>query len=294
MTAKKIADVDESPAGKYTAANKEAADRGDLDVSQISGVLSNDPDPPAGVKLSEVRDFAIAALEPHLSNDLFGDLPDKERAALKEDIERRGVLVPIIATADGKILSGHRRVEICKELGKAFVPVRFVEGDLTPAQEREFLVKDNVLRRQLTAAEKKELIKKLYGDEIDKDRRGGDRKSDDAKIKSSNEDLIGQAGALQDRIERETGISAGTSGRILAEIRKERKNAPLAPAAEVKAPNPIKAVRYHLDKIVKLVDGADRATVDAAIIEIVGTLDRFGIDGRYSNLANQIVSKMRE
>lgn len=291
MTTKKKTDVAGSWAGKYTTANKEAADRGDLDVSQIDGVLSKDAEPPAGVKLTAVRDFAIAALDPHPSNVLFADLPAKERAALKEDIEKRGVLVPIIATADGKILSGHRRVEICKELGKAFVPVRFVEGDLTPAQEREFLVKDNLLRRHLTADEKKELIQKLYGDEIDKDRRGGDRKSEDAKIKSSNEDLIGQTMALQDRVEREIGIKSGTAARMIADIRKERKS---APAAEVKAPDPIKAVRSHLDKIVKLVDGADRATVDAAIIEIVGTLDRFGIDGRYSDLANRIISNMRE
>ncbi len=289
MTKKKM-DIAQTAAGKYAAANKEAADRGELDASEINGVLSADPAPPAGVKLEPVRDFAIAALTPHKSNVLFAELPAKERAALKEDIQTRGVLVPVIATADGVILSGHRRVEICKELGKAFIPVQIVVGDLTPAQEREFLIKDNLLRRHLSADEKKALIVELYGEEIDKDRRGGDRKSDVAKIKSSNEDLISIDGALQDRIERETGITAGTAARIIADVRKERKGAAPKPTP---AADPLKAVRSHLDKIVQLLDDADRATIDAAVVEIVQTLDRFGIDGRYSGLAKEIIQNIR-
>ena len=142
----------------------------------------------------------------------------------------------------------------------------------------------------MAADEKKALIVKLYGEEIDKDRSGGDRKSDGEKIKSSNEDLIGSSGALQDRIERETGISAGTAGRILAAIRKERKGETPEPTPTA---DPLKAVRSHLDKIVNLLDGADRATLDAAIVEIVETLDRFGIDGRYSELAKEIIQNVR-
>ena len=291
MTRKKTdTPIAETAAGKYTTANKEAADRGELDASELNGVLSKDPDPPAGVKLEPVRDVAIAALTPHKSNVLFADLPAKERAALKEDIRTRGVLVPVIATADGVILSGHRRVDICKELKKGFVPVCFVVGDLTPAQEREFLIKDNLLRRHLTADEKEKLIVELYGEEIDKDRRGGDRKSGGGKIKSSNEDLIGSSGALQDRIERETGIKAGTAARIIADVRKKRKGETPKPTTTA---DPLKAVRSHLEKIVKLLDGADRVTIDAAIVEIVETLDRFGIDGRYSELAKEIIQNVR-
>jgi hypothetical protein len=289
MTKKKM-DIAQTAAGKYTAANKEAADRGELDASELNGVLSKDPDPPAGVKLEPVRDVAIAALTPHKANVLFAELPAKEREALKADIKERGVLVPVIATADGVILSGHRRVEICKELGKGFVPVCFVVGDLTSAQEREFLIKDNLLRRHLGTTEKKALIVELYGEEIDKDHRGGDRKSAAAKIKSEN--FTFDSESLPERIERDTGgaIKRDSAKRTIAEIRKERKGETPKPTP---AADPLKAVRSHLEKIVKLLDGADRVTIDAAIVEIVETLDRFGIDGRYSELAKEIIQNVR-
>lgn len=290
--AKKKFNIAETATGKSISEKIEAIDRGGLDNSKLSGVILEDRKPPAGVELEPVRAFAVSGLTPHpLNAEFFRELPPDERAALKADIEARGVLVPVIATAAGVILSGHRRADITRELGRAFIPVQFVKGELTAAQEREFLIKDNLLRRQLSADEKKALIVRLYGEEIDQDRRGGDRKSAAAKIKNSNEILIGGAEPLPAKIEKETGIKKGTAGRIVAEIRKDRKGA--AEPAELPAADPLKAVRSHLGKIVRILDGADQKTIDAAIIEIVQILDHIGIDGRYSNQAKEILQNMR-
>lgn len=294
--AKKKDKAADSPIIQGMAAAVETSRRGETDLSKFDGVLSQDAKPPAGVELEPVRDFALAALTPHpLNVRFFRELPPDEREALKKDIEARGVLVPVIATADGVILSGHRRVIIAGELGRAFVPVQLIKGELTPAQEREFLIKDNLLRRHLTAAEKEALIIELYGREMDQDHRGGDRKSEAAKIKNSNESLIGQTEPLTVRIEQETGIPAGTAGRIRAKYRKERQDAAPEPAADKPTPAPdrLKAIRAHLGKIVKLLDGADQQTIDAAIIEVVGILDEIAIDPRYSGEVKTIIEKMR-
>ena len=49
---------------------------------------------------------------------LLPDLRPDEYAALKADIARRGVLVPIEVDADtGEVLDGHHRLRIARELG---------------------------------------------------------------------------------------------------------------------------------------------------------------------------------
>jgi len=294
MAKKKLIPIKDTPVGKELAANFEAAERGELDNSKLNGVILEDAKPPAGVELEPVRMFAIAALIPHpLNVQFFRELPPDERQALKNDIEARGVLVPVIATAAGVILSGHRRAVITRELGRAFIPVQFIRGELTPAQEREFLIKDNLLRRHLGPDEKKALIVALYGDEIAQDGRGGDRKSAAAKIKSANFTFDSKTETIPQRIERETGgaIKRDSAKRTIAEIRKERKGEHAQAATP--AADPLKAVKAHLAKIVKLLDSADRRTVDAAILEILGTLDNFGIDPRYSGLVQEIKKNMK-
>ena len=282
-----------SPMIKDLAAKVEASRRGESDISKLSGVIIEDQPAPQGVKLAAVTMYAVKDLQdPPLNDQFFQELPPDELKALRDDIAERGVLVPIIATAEGVILSGHRRARITRELGRTFVPVQFIEGKLTKAQEREFLIKDNLLRRHLGPAEKKALIVALYGDEIDKDRRGGDRKSAAAKIKSEDFTFDPDTETLPERIERETGgaIKQDSAKRTVAEIRKERKGEAPKPT---QAPDPVKYVRASMGKIVRLLDGADQRTIDAAIIEIIETLDRIGIDRRYSPQAEQIIANMR-
>lgn len=177
-----------------------------------------------GLELSAIAWLDPAELRAHPLNEQYfrTETPDYFQR-LKEDIGTRGILVPLIARLDGTLLAGHNRLKVALEIGLAPVPVQRLLTELSSGEEEAFLIKDNLLRRQLSAAEKKELITRLYGSEILKDRRGGDRKSERAKIKSSTEPLIREEEPIARRIERETGIKAGTAKRLVSEIRREQK-----------------------------------------------------------------------
>ncbi len=53
------------------------------------------------------------------------DSEDPEIVALAESIRKHGLREPIVVSADGYILSGHRRYTACESVGLLEVPVRF-------------------------------------------------------------------------------------------------------------------------------------------------------------------------
>lgn len=80
---------------------------------------------------------------------LFDVLRPEEHAALKADIEKRGVQVPVIFDEDEEILDGHNRVAIAAGLGIDY-PYQTVRG-LGEAEKREYVIKINLARRHLDA-----------------------------------------------------------------------------------------------------------------------------------------------
>lgn len=83
---------------------------------------------------------------------------DKEALeSLAENMQRNGVIVPLLVTRDKKIVSGERRFRAAKMAGLTEVPVIYIEG-----QSFEKALADNILREGLTAIEKAEGLKKLY------------------------------------------------------------------------------------------------------------------------------------
>ncbi len=125
-----------------------------------------------------LTDKPIISLDPEdlrehpLNREIFGDLPEEEYLALKKDIEERGIQDPLhVVKKDGSwlIVSGHQRAKIAREL-KIKVPC-IVRDDLKEDwQIREHLIKDNLLRRHLTAARRAEVILKLAEVEAEKAR----------------------------------------------------------------------------------------------------------------------------
>lgn len=85
-------------------------------------------------------------------------LTNEEYASLKEDIEKRGVLVPVEYDEEGNILDGHNRVEICKELGISKWS-RVIRTGMTEEEKYAHVRKLNLSRRHLTQEQKRELIK---------------------------------------------------------------------------------------------------------------------------------------
>lgn len=189
-----------------------------------------------GLELSPVRERTIASLSPNPKN-AFKPLPEDEYKRLMKDIKERGILVPLVALKNGMLLSGHNRLNIARELGLNKVPVMFLETDLSDREEAEFVIKDNLFRRQLTLEEKLENYKKLYPDfeqRLLTETRG--RKPTKPTKKAGSREIISGGDYLEEQpnlardIAQKTGQNIKSVQKVLTKARKE-----LTPPAKVKA-----------------------------------------------------------
>lgn len=85
-------------------------------------------------------------------------LSDKEYEALKGNIKKNDVLVPVIYDENGNIIDGFHRVQICKELDIEDWPSITITN-LNEVEKRSLARKLNSARRQLSQEQKRELIK---------------------------------------------------------------------------------------------------------------------------------------
>jgi hypothetical protein len=133
-----------------------------------------------GTRLSDVQHTLPAKLRVNpLNSDFFREESDDYFAKLRDDVRARGIIVPLLAKRDGILLAGHNRLRVAIELGLETVPVQFVLDTLPENAEREFIIKDNLYRRQFSTAEWIGLYKKLYPDfdeQIQQETRGGGQK----------------------------------------------------------------------------------------------------------------------
>jgi hypothetical protein len=111
------------------------------------------------------QNVALADLRLNPQNaKIFRQESEEYFERLREDIRKRGIVVPLIAKKDGTLLAGHNRYTVAQELNLQYVPVEYVKEDLSAEREQEFLIKDNLLRRQFTAQEWIGIYTKLYPD----------------------------------------------------------------------------------------------------------------------------------
>jgi ParB-like chromosome segregation protein Spo0J len=112
----------------------------------------NEIEPATGPFNATVEDNDHASSSDHTSTapyQVFDRLPsDKYKyAALREDIKRRGILVPIEVDEDGNILDGHNRAAIAEELNISYEPVK---RSLPSEKEKiDHVLKSNLLRRDV-------------------------------------------------------------------------------------------------------------------------------------------------
>ena len=117
----------------------------------------------ATVPLPRTHGKQTAPAKPHgVQQSLVPPLPTISpdlRLRLKEDISRRGILVPILISQDGECLDGRLRLEIADELGfsPSAIP-KIVIGRLSSAERADLRLILNLYRRQLTQAQIRELI----------------------------------------------------------------------------------------------------------------------------------------
>src|SRR6516162_6247505 len=88
---------------------------------------------------------------------LMPSASQEDTRLLNADIAANGVREPILVSADGEILSGHRRYEADPETR---VEVIEESKDWTEAEKRAFVLKSNTLRRNLDADGKKYVLDK--------------------------------------------------------------------------------------------------------------------------------------
>ena len=117
----------------------------------------------ATVPLSRTHGKQTAQATPHgVQQSLVPPLPPISpdlRLRLKEDISRRGILVPILISQDGECLDGRVRLEIAEELGlPARAVPKIVVGRISAAERADLRLVLNLYRRQLSQAQVRELI----------------------------------------------------------------------------------------------------------------------------------------
>jgi ParB-like nuclease domain len=148
-----------------------------------------------GVRLSDVQHVSTSRLRPNAFNsDFFREESTDYFNNLRADIHARGVIVPLIAKTDDTLLAGHNRLRVARELGLGTVPVQYVLDTLSEKVEQEFIIKDNLYRRQFSTEEWIYLYKKLYPDfeqQVNQEMRGGGQKWTKAKDKTEHSVLLG-------------------------------------------------------------------------------------------------------
>jgi len=100
--------------------------------------------------------------EPHPYALLLPPLTAEEYAALKADIARNGIQLPIVVDEDGKILDGVHRNRIAAELGIE-VPAAVREG-LNEDGKLALALGLNLYRRHFTADRRRDLVANLLAD----------------------------------------------------------------------------------------------------------------------------------
>ena len=85
------------------------------------------------------------------------DLSADEYKELKEDIDARGVMIPIEYDEYGNVLDGHHRLKICNELGITIYP-RVIRAGMSEPEKRAHARKLNMARRHLTQEQRRRMI----------------------------------------------------------------------------------------------------------------------------------------
>ncbi len=148
--------------------------------------------------------YALKNISP-MENHPFGVRDDEDMEALVESIRQYGVLNPIIVRERRKfgdnyeIVSGHRRYEACKRLGKFDIPV--IVRDLTDEEAILTMVDSNLHRERLLPSEKA-FAYKMKLDALKRQGKRTDLTSEQVAPKLSTEIIAEQENTSKDTIKR--------------------------------------------------------------------------------------------
>lgn len=175
-----------------------------------------------GLKLSDVKYERIIKLKRNPQNALFFRQETPEYfSRLREDVQQRGILVPLIAKLDGTLLAGHNRLQVAEELGLQEVPVQYLLETLNQEDEKSFVVKDNLLRRQFTYEQWAAIFRELvpdYEERLFEESRGRKSKQElqsrAKKQKNGQVSELSKKESLAQEIAKKTSLNERTIRRI--------------------------------------------------------------------------------
>ena len=120
-----------------------------------------------GLEVSEVYNKPLSWFKPDPENEEFEALKAKRPGYwedLKRDIEKVGVLTPLLATSGGLVLQGHSRLKIAQELGLSRLPVCLVETPLSPEEIKTRRRLDNLLRFEIDSKTRLLMLAEIWPD----------------------------------------------------------------------------------------------------------------------------------
>lgn len=200
------------------------------------------------MKLSEIRMVNTKVLKRNKANAKFFKIESRQYFDnLAADIKKRGILVPLVAKADGTLLAGHNRLTIAQLLKMKKVPVQYVKGKITAQAELEYIIKDNLLRRHLEYEERIALYRQIY-------------KDFETRIL-----LPGTLGVSSRKLAEATGLNPRT---VNYDLSREKH------LAKKKA-NEALALNLVNEREVKIFNKAAARMLNCAIIEKVATIEAF-------------------
>jgi phage N-6-adenine-methyltransferase len=114
----------------------------------------------------EATRIGLAFLRLHREADAVPPMTPDEYDAFLVDVDTRGITTPLTVTPDGTVLDGRHRFGAAVTLGIEYVPI-FV-ADIEPESQVDYMVRQAVMRRHLTVAERKALAATLLRDAPEK------------------------------------------------------------------------------------------------------------------------------
>lgn len=289
------------------APREPAASEGDLPTPHWDAHECDGDTPPTGDNTA-LR-IPVAALRPHEACAMVPEMTDAEYADLLADVRAHGVLVPIDALPDGRVLDGRHRLRAARECGLDEVPV--TTRNLGEIAAVEHIARTALLRRNLTAGQKAavvlssgELLGRLRADVA----AAANRKRSEAAHAASAKQLRGGAGRFSaklgeeapgpttprtaptrslDPIARVAGVSARTVQDVLAVKNNDPALFAMVLAGKVSAKNAAREVRM---RGIGAVDAGNKHRAHSPYIEaaraVMGGID---LDPASSNEANAVV-----
>lgn len=94
-------------------------------------------------------------IKPHPKRHLVPTVSPEQYEIIKADVKANGFRKPSLVNQKGQVVDGHTRKQIAEELG---IDLLIERRDLTPSEEMQHLVLDNLCRRHLTDSQRAAML----------------------------------------------------------------------------------------------------------------------------------------